>query len=128
MIEVFKFIWIYSYFKSQIHQVGGEGPDVSDGVHEEVFPTSPDVIFWNAPTPLQIAKEAVERVKKGWKRSCKVGECKETYVVKWILTTHLKKLHEFIVEKGNPMHLSTCKKGPQCQNHLVMNAHILSDA
>jgi hypothetical protein len=81
------------------------------------------------PHPLfKIPKKGVEWVKKGWKWSHKVGKCKETYVVKWILITHLKKVHEFIIEKGNPMHLSTCKKGPQRQNHLVTNAHILSDA
>jgi len=56
-----------------------------------------------------------------------LNECKETYVVKWILIAHLKKLHEFIVENGDPMHLSTCEKGPQRQNHSMMNARVLSD-
>ncbi len=106
----------------------GGGANVLDEAHEEVFLASLDVIFWEAPPPLQIAKKGVEWVKKGWKWSCKVGECKETCVVKWILTAHLKKVHEFIVEKGNPMHLSIGEKGPQSQNHSAMNAHILSDA
>jgi hypothetical protein len=106
----------------------GGRDDVLDEAHEEVFRTSFDLIFWEVPPPLQIAKRGVERVKNGWKWSCKVGECKETYVVNWIITAHLKKLHEFIIENGNPMHLSTREKGPQLQNHFVTNAHILSDA
>jgi len=52
----------------------GGGANVLDEAHEEVFPASLDVIFWEAPPPLQIAKKGVEWVKKGWKWSCKVGE------------------------------------------------------
>ncbi len=40
---------------------------------------------------------------------------------------HLKRVYEFISKKGNPRGLSTREGGPH-QNHLVMNARILSDA
>jgi hypothetical protein len=78
--------------------------------------------------PPWIAKKAVEWVKEGLKWSYKVGKCKELYVTKWILIVHLKRVYEFIAEKGKLRCPLTCEGGLQHQNHLVTNAHILSDA
>jgi hypothetical protein len=61
--------------------------------------------------------------KKGLKRSCKVGKCKDSYAVKWILTPHQKKVHESIAKKGNLGYLSTCEGGPQHQNRQCMPAY-----
>jgi hypothetical protein len=61
------------------------------------------------------------------KWSGKVVKCKESSTTKWILTTHLKKVHEFIAKKGNHGCPSTHEKGPPHQNHLVTNVHILRD-
>jgi hypothetical protein len=41
---------------------------------------------------------------------------------------HLKKVHEFIAKKGKHGQPLTHERGLWHQNHLVMNAHILSDA
>jgi hypothetical protein len=71
-----------------------------------------NVLLLEAPSPFQIARKSVKSVKEGSKWSYKIGKCKELYVVKWILIVHLKKVHEFIVEKGNPVHLSIGEKGP----------------
>jgi len=38
----------------------GGRADVLDEAYQEVFPTSLDVIFWEAPPPLQIAKKGVK--------------------------------------------------------------------
>jgi hypothetical protein len=46
-----------SNFKST--KQGGRA-DVLDEAHEEVFRMSFDVIFWEVPPPLQIAKRGVE--------------------------------------------------------------------
>jgi hypothetical protein len=51
--------------------------------------------------PPQIAKKGFEWVNEGFKWSYKVGECNETYVAKWLLIAHFKKMHQFIVDKGN---------------------------
>jgi hypothetical protein len=59
------------------------------------------IIFLEATPLIQIAYKGVEWVKKGLKWSCKIGDYKETYAKKWIRTTHLKKVHELVVEKGN---------------------------
>jgi len=66
---------------------------------EKVLPTAADVTLLKAPPFLQIARKSVKSVKEGLKWSYKVGKCKKLYVTKWILTVHLKKVHEFIVKK-----------------------------
>jgi hypothetical protein len=70
------------------------------------------IISLEAHPLAQIVKKGVEWVKKGLKWSCKIGGCKEAYAKKWIWTTHLKKMHELIVEKGNLKHPSTHQGGP----------------
>jgi hypothetical protein len=95
---------------------------------EEILPIDPNVIWLEAPPLRQIVRRGVKWVKKGLKWSYKVGECKELYVTKWILIVHLKRLYEFISKKGKLSCLLTREGGPQHQNHLVMNACILSDA
>ncbi len=40
----------------------GGRADVLDEAHQEVFPTSLNVIFWEVPPPLQIAKKGVKWV------------------------------------------------------------------
>jgi hypothetical protein len=94
---------------------------------EKVLPTAFDVIFLKALPPPQIARKSVKSVKQGSKWSCKVGKCKELYVVKWIFIVRLKKVHEFIVEKGKPRWPLIHEMGLRHQYHLVMNAHILND-
>jgi hypothetical protein len=59
----------------------------------------------------QIGRNGIVWVKDGSKWCCKVGECGKTYVVKWLLTTHLKKVHDLIINKGKLGHLSTCEGG-----------------
>jgi hypothetical protein len=93
---------------------------------EEILPIALDVIFLEAP-PSSNCKEGVEWVKKDLKWSCKIKECKESNVTKWILTSHTKKVHDLIFEKGNFKCHSTHEGGPLHQNQLVMNARILSD-
>jgi hypothetical protein len=65
-----------------------------------------------APPSPQIARKGVDWVKEGSKWCCKVEECKESYATKWVLIVHLRRVHEFIVEKGNLGHLSICNRGP----------------
>jgi hypothetical protein len=94
---------------------------------EEILAIALDIIFLEAP-PSSNCKEGVEWVKKDLKWLCKIKECKESYVAKWILIAHTKRVHDLIIEKGNLGCRSTHKRGPRHQNHLVMNARILSDA
>jgi len=47
------------------------------------------------------------------------------YCAKWLLTKHLKEVHGLVVENAKPWRLSTFKGGPQHQNHVKMNVHIL---
>jgi len=103
--------------------------ELSNWDHEakEILPTGPNVILLEAPPPPRIVKKGVEWVKEGLKLSYKVGKCKELYVTKWILIVHLKRVYKFIAEKGKPRCPLTCERGLQHQNHLVTNAHILSD-
>jgi len=76
---------------------------------EEILPIALDVILLEAPP--SNCKEGVEWVKNDLKWSYKIKECKESYVAKWILTTHAKMVHHFIVEKGNLKCCSTHERG-----------------
>jgi hypothetical protein len=64
----------------------------------------------------------VQWVKDNSKWCCKVKDCANKYSVKWPLTAHLKK-----VEKDKLGRLSMCPEGLKQQNHIVMNAKVLSD-
>ncbi len=79
------------------------------------------------PPPLPIVHLGVEWVKNSSKWCCKVKDCVKKYSTKWLLTVHLKKVHSLATEKGKHDPLSTCPEGPKQQNHIVMNAKVLSD-
>jgi hypothetical protein len=54
--------------------------------------------------------------------------CSIAYVVKWLFTQHLKKVHNLVAKKSKPNHPSICEKGtPLPKPHLRMNAHISND-
>jgi len=76
--------------------------ELSNHDHEtkKILPIALNVIFLEAP-PSSNCKEGIEWVKKDLKWSCKIKECKESSVAKWILIPHTKKGHDFIIEKGN---------------------------
>ncbi len=59
----------------------------------------------------QIGKDGIVWVKDGSKWCCKVGNGVKTYVVKWLLTTHLKKVHDLIINEGKLGCLSNCEVG-----------------
>lgn len=77
---------------------------------------------------LQIARKGFEWVNESSKWSCKIGECNETYVTKWLLIAYLKKVYQLIIKKGNHGCPSTHEGSPQCQNHTTTNACIMNDA
>jgi len=76
--------------------------DLSNHDHEieNILPITLDLIILEAP-PSSNCKEGVKWVKKDLKWSCKIKECKESYVAKSILSAHSKNMHDLIIEKGN---------------------------
>jgi hypothetical protein len=50
-----------------------------------------------------------EWMKVGSKWKCKIGTCIVTYVAKWLLTKHLKKVHGLMAKKAKHGRLSTSK-------------------
>jgi hypothetical protein len=70
----------------------------------------PKLFIKALPLP-QIGRKGIEWVNYGSKWSCKISECIKIYATKFLLTPHLKKVHQFIVEnKGNP-ECPSIKKG-----------------
>jgi hypothetical protein len=67
-------------------------------------------------------------MKLGLKWKCKVGICIVAYCAKWLLTKHLKKVHDLVAKKAKPRRPSTFEKNPRHQDHAKMNARILGNA
>jgi hypothetical protein len=70
------------------------------------FGLGPKVESDQAPQPLallcppNLARKDKEWRKVGLKWKCKVGTCIITYCAKWLLTKHLKEVHDLVAEKG----------------------------
>ncbi len=71
--------------------------------------------------------EDVDWVHKGSRWKCKINECIDTYVAKWLLCQHLDNKHELRMEVGKFGHPFTHVGGPRQKNHHVMNAQILNN-
>jgi len=67
-------------------------------------------------------------MKVGSKWKCKVGTCIVAYCVKWLLTKHLKEVHDLVTKKAKPRRLLTSKRGLRNQDHAKMNVCILGNA
>ncbi len=61
--------------------------------------------------PLPIVHLGIERLKDDSKWCCKVEDYMEKYNMKWLLTTHSKKMHSLALEKGKLGCPSTHIKG-----------------
>jgi hypothetical protein len=63
------------------------------------------------PCPPNLAQKDKKWTKVGLKWKCKVGTCILAYCAKWLLTKHLKEVHDLVVEKAKPGRPSTFTKG-----------------
>ncbi len=78
--------------------------------------------------PPNLARKDKEWTKVGSKWKCKVGNYTVTYCAKWLLTKHLKEVHDLVAEKSKPGRPSTAAGGPRHQDHAKMNTRILGNA
>jgi hypothetical protein len=78
--------------------------------------------------PPNLARKDKEWTKVGSKWKCKVGTCIVAYCAKWLLTKHLKEVHNLVAKKSKPGRPLTFVGGPQHQDHAKMNARILGNA
>jgi hypothetical protein len=78
--------------------------------------------------PPNLARKDKEWTKVGSKWKCKVGTCTVAYCAKWLLTKHLKEVHNLVAEKSKPGRPSTFARGLRHQDHAKMNACILGNA
>jgi len=78
--------------------------------------------------PPNLARKDKEWTKVGSKWKCKVGTCTVAYCAKWLLTKHLKEVHNLVAKKSKPGRPSTFARGLQHQDHAKMNACILGNA
>jgi hypothetical protein len=67
-------------------------------------------------------------MKVGSKWKCKASTYIIAYSAKWLLTKHLKEVHGLVAKKVKLGRPSTFEGGPQHQDHVKMNIHILRDA
>jgi len=67
-------------------------------------------------------------MKVGSKWKCKAGIYIIAYCAKWLLTKHLKEVHDMVAEKVKPRRPLTFEGGLWHQDHVKMNVHILGDA
>jgi hypothetical protein len=80
------------------------------------------------PCPPNLVRRDKEWTKVGSKWKCKVGTCIVAYCATWLLTKHLKELHDLVVEKAKLERPSTFERSPRHQDHAIMNACILGNA
>jgi hypothetical protein len=78
--------------------------------------------------PPNLARKDKEWTKVGSKWKCKVDTCTVANCAKWLLTKHLKEVHDLVAEKAKPGTPLTSIGGPQHQDHAKMNARILGNA
>ncbi len=63
------------------------------------------------PCPFNLAWEDKEWMKVGSKWKCKAGICIIAYCAKWLLTKHLKEVHDMVAEKVKPRRPLTFEGG-----------------
>jgi hypothetical protein len=74
-----------------------------------------------------IAIEGVHWAKDGPKFVCRVDGCDASYIAKYNFVWHLRAHHNVTMELGKHVHPSIRKQGPKVQDHMAMNAWVLSN-
>jgi len=78
-----------------------------------------------APPPVSI--EGVHWEMDGTKWACRVGGCDASYITECNLVQHLQSHHNVVMELGKPECPSTWEEASSDQNHVAMNALVLSN-
>jgi hypothetical protein len=65
------------------------------------------------------------KVRLKW--NCKISTRIVTYCAKWLLTKHLKEVHNLVAKKIKPGRPSTFERGLRHPNHVKINACILGN-
>jgi hypothetical protein len=85
---------------------------LDEACDKKIPPTVPKILFLEALPLPQIGRKGIEWDNYGSKWSYKGNEYIKIYATKWLLTPHLKKVYQFIIEKkGNPKCPSTQEGG-----------------
>ncbi len=74
-----------------------------------------------------ITTKGVHWVRDGPKFVCRVDGCDASYIVKYNFVRHLRACHNVTMELGKPEHPSTWEQGPRVQDHMAINAQVLSN-
>ncbi len=74
-----------------------------------------------------IAIKGVHWARDGPKFACKVDGCDASYMTKYNLVWHLRAHHNVVMELNKPGHSSTWEEGLRVQDHMAMNAQVLSN-
>ncbi len=73
-----------------------------------------------------VALEGVHFAREVSKFACRVDGCDMAYIIKYNLVCHLHVHHNVIMEPSKPKCPFTWEEGPRHQNHMAMNARVLS--